>query len=106
MVPGIFLFCIHLGLLGYLVYKSGYIPKVLGVLLVIAGLGYLIVFSFPRLQYGIFDDYFFGGSDIYALAFDKGLEDSRTELRVFFNPMLSPSLAIQGTNYLLSQTQV
>lgn len=28
--------------LGYLVFKSGFIPKILGVLLVIAGLGYLI----------------------------------------------------------------
>lgn len=28
--------------LGYLVFKSGYIPKILGVLLIIAGFGYLI----------------------------------------------------------------
>jgi len=29
---------------GYLVFKSGYIPRVLGILLIIAGLGYLIDF--------------------------------------------------------------
>ncbi|HEX6150678.1 DUF4386 domain-containing protein [Nocardioides sp.] len=35
-----FLFGLHLLLIGYLAYRSGYIPRVLGVLLVIAGLGY------------------------------------------------------------------
>ena len=37
---GQFLFGLHLILIGYLAYRSGYVPKVLGVLLVIAGLGY------------------------------------------------------------------
>lgn len=40
--------------LGYLVYKSGFFPKILGVLLVFAGLGYvtdfLIFFLFPNLN--------------------------------------------------------
>ncbi len=35
-------FGLHLLLIGYLAYKSGYVPKFLGVLLVIAGLGYLV----------------------------------------------------------------
>ena len=38
-------FSLHLLLLGYLVFKmdySGYVPKILGILLIIAGLGYLI----------------------------------------------------------------
>ena len=39
---GFVFFGLHLTLLGYLVFKSGYIPKFLGILLVIAGLGYLI----------------------------------------------------------------
>lgn len=40
---GLAIFGLHLLLLGYLVYKSGgYIPKILGVLLIIASLGYLI----------------------------------------------------------------
>lgn len=43
---GIIFFGLHLALLGYLIFKSGYIPKILGkilgVLLIIAGLGYLI----------------------------------------------------------------
>jgi hypothetical protein len=35
-------FGLHLIVLGYLVYKSGYIPRILGVLLIIGGFGYLI----------------------------------------------------------------
>ena len=37
---GQFLFGLHLLLIGYLAYRSGYVPRLLGVLLVIAGLGY------------------------------------------------------------------
>lgn len=40
---GLVVFGLHLFVLGYLVFKSGYIPKILGVLLVIAALGYLII---------------------------------------------------------------
>jgi len=36
-------FSLHLFFLGYLVYKSGYIPRILGVLLIIGGFGYLII---------------------------------------------------------------
>src|SRR5579863_7117275 len=39
---GLVLFGIHLALLGYLIYRSGYIPKLLGVLLAIDGLGWVI----------------------------------------------------------------
>jgi hypothetical protein len=36
------LFGLHLVLIGYLAYKSGYVPRILGVLLVITGAGYLV----------------------------------------------------------------
>lgn len=39
---GLVVFGLHLFALGYLVFKSGYIPKILGVLLFLASLGYLI----------------------------------------------------------------
>ena len=39
---GLFFFSFHLGILGYLVYKSGYIPKILGFLLFVASFGYLV----------------------------------------------------------------
>jgi hypothetical protein len=35
------LFAVHLLLIGYLAYRSGFIPRVIGILLVVAGLGYL-----------------------------------------------------------------
>lgn len=40
---GLVIFGSHLLLLGYLVLRSGYIPKILGVLLLIAALGYLTI---------------------------------------------------------------
>ena len=46
---GLVLFGIYLGLLGYLVYRSEYIPKILGILLIIAGLGWLIYCLAPYL---------------------------------------------------------
>jgi hypothetical protein len=39
---GLLFFSFHLLLLGYLALKSGYVPKILSVLVLIAGLGYLV----------------------------------------------------------------
>lgn len=39
-MAGLVLFGVHLLLLGYLAYTSGYVPRVIGVLLAIAGVGY------------------------------------------------------------------
>lgn len=39
---GLMLFAIHLVLLGYLIYKSTYIPKIIGILLSVNGLAWLI----------------------------------------------------------------
>lgn len=39
---GLVFFGLHLFFLGYLIFKSGYMPKFIGVLLIIAGAGYLI----------------------------------------------------------------
>lgn len=35
-------FGLHLVLIGYLAFRSGYVPRVLGVLLAVAGAGYLV----------------------------------------------------------------
>ena len=37
---GLVFFGVHLLLLGYLIFKSGFIPKILGILMLLAGLGY------------------------------------------------------------------
>ena len=67
---GLIFFGIHLGLLGYLVFRSNYIPKILGVLLVIAGLGYLLTnlkpFLFPTVNMD-FAEYTFYGELIFML---------------------------------------
>jgi hypothetical protein len=46
---GIIFFSIHLGLLGYLVFRSKYIPRIMGVLLIISGSGYLMTSLKPYL---------------------------------------------------------
>lgn len=52
------IFGIHLGLLGYLIYRSGYIPKILGILLVIDGLGWVVTplkpYLYPNINLGFF----------------------------------------------------
>lgn len=55
-------FGIHLGLLGYLVYKSGYIPKILGVLLIIAGVSWVLNGSLPLMFPGISLDFLMIGA--------------------------------------------
>ena len=47
-------FGFHLLIVGYLVFKSGYIPRIMGVLLIVAGLGYPIA-NFAKLLFPNFD---------------------------------------------------
>ncbi|NLP58089.1 DUF4386 domain-containing protein [Lutibacter sp. B1] len=51
---GLIIFGIYLILLGYLVFKAEYVPKIFGILLIIAGFGYLIntlgLFLFPNIN--------------------------------------------------------
>ena len=67
---GMLFFGVHLGLLGYLVFRSKYIPGILGVLLIIAGLGYLLTtlkpFLFPSINLD-FAEYTFYGELIFML---------------------------------------
>lgn len=60
----ILLFGIHLILIGCLVVKSSYIPKIMGVVLVVSGLGYLTdalqPFLFPGFSSGFITITFFG----------------------------------------------
>jgi hypothetical protein len=61
---GLILFGIHLILLGYLIYRSGYIPWLLGPILVIDGLGWMVdgvqPYFFPDAKLGFIFVTFFG----------------------------------------------
>ncbi len=67
---GLLFFGFHLVLLGYLVIRSKYIPGILGVLLIVAGLGYLLTslkpFLFPEVNLD-FAEYTFYGELIFML---------------------------------------
>jgi len=53
---GLILFGIHLVLLGYLIFRSSYIPKLIGILLVIDGIGWIVnsagPYVLPRANLG------------------------------------------------------
>ena len=53
---GLVLFGLSLFVLGYLVFKSGYFPRILGVLLIVASVGYLID-SFAKVLMPNYDNY-------------------------------------------------
>ncbi len=61
---GMLLFGIHLILLGILVYRSGFIPRIMGILLAIAGVGYVIYelgpYLYPNAGLGLITITFFG----------------------------------------------
>lgn len=61
---GLILFAIHLLLLGYLILRSGYIPKIVGVLVIVSGVGYFLNSIKPYFLPGISIDFamytFFG----------------------------------------------
>ena len=67
---GLLFFGIHLGLLGYLVFRSKYIPRIVGILLIIAGLGYMLTtlkpYLFPGIDVG-FAEYTYYGELIFML---------------------------------------
>jgi Domain of unknown function (DUF4386) len=67
---GILFFGIHLLFLGYLVFCSGYVPKILGIVLIITGLGYLLTTVRPYLFPGVnvdFAQFTFYGELIFML---------------------------------------
>jgi hypothetical protein len=61
---GMILFGVHVAMVGYLVYRSSYIPRWVGALMGIAGLGYFLFylqpFLYPRADLGFLTITFFG----------------------------------------------
>lgn len=67
---GLIFFGIHLLFLGYMVYRSKYIPWILGIILMIAGVGYLLTsirpYAFPGIKID-FARYTFYGEILFML---------------------------------------
>ncbi|OQY43376.1 MAG: hypothetical protein B6242_14800 [Anaerolineaceae bacterium 4572_78] len=87
LIWGLF-FALHLLGIGYLVYKSGYIPKTLGILLIVSSLCYLIQ-SFGNIIFPQYKEIFttIGFISIIELAFPlwlviKGVKVEKWEERV------------------------
>lgn len=88
---GLVLFGLSLFVLGYLVFKSGYFPRVLGALLIVASSGYLID-SFARFLLPTYDNYeailtlvvflpaFIGELSMCLWLLLKGVKAQRTQL--------------------------
>jgi len=76
------LFRAQLFLVGYLVYRSGYIPKIIGALVAIAGLGYVISylspFLYPNAYLGFIMVTFFGELIFMLWLLVQGGADQRT----------------------------
>jgi hypothetical protein len=70
---------------GYLVYKSGFLPKILGILLIIAGLGYLadclVFFLLPNLNWQVAGFAFLGELPFPLWLLMKGINVERWRSR-------------------------
>jgi hypothetical protein len=75
---GFVVFGFHLLVLGYLIFKSGYLPKLLGILVVVAGLGYQIdsfgLFLFPNYSMTISVYTFWGEALLFICLLWKGFK--------------------------------
>ena len=73
--------------LGYLVFKSGFLPRILGILLIIAGFGYLFefvtLFLFPDLEFAIKMFTFWGEVLLALWLLIKGVNVEEWEKRAF-----------------------
>jgi hypothetical protein len=71
--------------MGYLIFKSGYIPRILGVLLIIGGFGYLIDFVtfllFPDFDVTIAEFTFIGELLLPLWLLIKGVDVEQWEKR-------------------------
>jgi len=75
-------------LLGYLVFKSGFLPRILGILLMIGGLCYpiqaVLFFLFPNFDAMIFGLFAFSGELLFYLwLLIKGVNVGKWEKRAF-----------------------
>jgi hypothetical protein len=80
--------------LGYLVFKSGFLPKVIGVLLIIAGLGYLVDFTlfflFPDITVTVSEFTFVGEVLLILWLLIKGVNVEQWEKRALEVASIEP----------------
>jgi Domain of unknown function (DUF4386) len=73
---GLLLFALHLILVGYLIYRSGYIPKIIGILLVINGLAWIVdslhPYFFPSMHLDFLFVAYFGELILMAWLLARG----------------------------------
>jgi hypothetical protein len=71
--------------MGYLIFRSGFLPRVIGVLLVVAGLGYLVDFTlfflFPDAAVTVSDFTFVGEVVLILWLLIKGVDVEQWEIR-------------------------
>ena len=71
--------------MGYLIFKSGFLPRFLGVFLIIAGLGYLadfiLFFLFPDVSVGVSEFTFIGEVLLILWLLIKGVNVEQWEIR-------------------------
>ena len=71
--------------MGYLIFRSGFLPRIIGVLLVIAGLGYLVDFTlfflFPDVTMTVSDFTFVGEVVLILWLLIKGVNVEQWEIR-------------------------
>lgn len=81
---GLVLFGLHLVILGYLAFRSGYVPKWLGLLVIVAGFGYLFdsfrILLLPDLDFTIAQFTFIGEVLLIFWLFWKGIKGFDREL--------------------------
>ena len=83
---GYVIFGLHLITLGYLLFNSDYFPKFLGILVIIAGIGYLIdhlgIILFPNYSLNISIYTFIGELLLFIWLLIRGFKGSKKEARI------------------------
>ena len=94
------LFGIHLALLGYLICRSAYIPKFIGVLLVINGAGWVIdslqPYLYPNAHLGFIFVTFFGELVFMGWLLARGWKIREPAIRSGMSPLLDDRTAISS----------
>ena len=97
---GLVLFGIHLVLLGYLICRSSYIPRIIGALLVVDGLGWmtnsLSPYLFPNAHLGFVSITFFGELVFMFWLLIRGWKIKESAVDSGVDSVIAPTFAAAG----------